>query len=522
MYRLSKDLIWLIISLNGDMFQYHNALNTTRASSQVCRTWRNITLASPFLWAKLIDLDILRGASQTWRTELLRRTNNMPLCIKCRDFDFRRESAEYKAFVFNTLDTYWNRIETFMGHFVKPNDEPDSYWEPLFRAAPHLRTFHVTFDDDGGINSTFIEPSQISSSALFGGEAPMLQVLNCNFSLQTSAIHPFLWAKNLHTIQLDGIHLNSLLHLLIETQNLRILEVGRAFLSDDMRLPHASLPHLEYLRIFKFDTPCCFTLLDHLDFPSPIMMSFGIFPDQEDALLAPLIQKLSHFARMHFKTNPPEKLALVYRGSQSVTFTDEANSSSYDRQTFHIWLFEPYHIPLELDTTSDLLDVLALPELASTTELRLNIHEPPPCSISINFLACLTGITVLRVNPSTLDTLLDFQKTSGFPLIFPFLKDIVIDNQSDSGEIPGVLLRFIQERRALQALINSDNEGKDSVTTLDLTQCRKLNVGETLQKIDVKETDGLKVLWSANDGSVSEYVCGSGCPKPNLTTTWWR
>ena len=58
-HSLPYDLLMAIFEMNANMFVDDRALGTTRSTSQVCRSWRNIVLVTPSIWAKLIDLDYL-------------------------------------------------------------------------------------------------------------------------------------------------------------------------------------------------------------------------------------------------------------------------------------------------------------------------------------------------------------------------------------------------------------------------------------------------------------------------------
>ncbi len=58
-YSMHYDLLLDIFEMNVNMFSDTRALNTARFTSQVCRSWRNIMLTKPSIWAKLIDFDSL-------------------------------------------------------------------------------------------------------------------------------------------------------------------------------------------------------------------------------------------------------------------------------------------------------------------------------------------------------------------------------------------------------------------------------------------------------------------------------
>ena len=92
------------------------ALHVTRATSQVCRHWRNLMLNTPSLWAKSIDLNLIFSGSFKikWLEELLRRSRTAPLWIKGNRIPLDRPaelSEEILRSVFKITTENWHRIE---------------------------------------------------------------------------------------------------------------------------------------------------------------------------------------------------------------------------------------------------------------------------------------------------------------------------------------------------------------------------------------------------------------------------
>ncbi len=53
--RLDFDLLGCIFTMNTDMFDDPGALETTLATSRVCRDWRSFMLDTSSIWARVID-----------------------------------------------------------------------------------------------------------------------------------------------------------------------------------------------------------------------------------------------------------------------------------------------------------------------------------------------------------------------------------------------------------------------------------------------------------------------------------
>ncbi|KAF8163762.1 hypothetical protein B0H34DRAFT_336901 [Crassisporium funariophilum] len=84
-FKLFPELVQRILAINARMELSSNtkgrlsALTGMRYASYVCHAWREISLNSPSLWGKVIDLDQGNGL---WRDELLRRTYSSPLHLR--------------------------------------------------------------------------------------------------------------------------------------------------------------------------------------------------------------------------------------------------------------------------------------------------------------------------------------------------------------------------------------------------------------------------------------------------------
>ena len=82
--RLDLDILWCIIKMNADMFNDPRALNTTLATSLVCREWHSFMLNTTSIWAHLIDLDHWIWRRVKGSHEMIRRTGTAFLWVKSR------------------------------------------------------------------------------------------------------------------------------------------------------------------------------------------------------------------------------------------------------------------------------------------------------------------------------------------------------------------------------------------------------------------------------------------------------
>ncbi|KAF8908622.1 hypothetical protein CPB84DRAFT_168769 [Gymnopilus junonius] len=136
-FNLNEDLLWSIFHLNADMFTDQKALETTRLTSQVCSSWRNLMLAAPSLWGRLIDLDaLLRNSADRWGHELLRRNGEALLWIKSSSI-----IAEAPlALLLYVLEGSWFRIQrlalSINSFHFKANAK---IWDKFYLPAPHLQ-----------------------------------------------------------------------------------------------------------------------------------------------------------------------------------------------------------------------------------------------------------------------------------------------------------------------------------------------------------------------------------------------
>ncbi|KAF8972250.1 hypothetical protein BDZ97DRAFT_1752835 [Flammula alnicola] len=158
--KLPGDLLWRIFLVNTNMeddekkpdgrnrtasendpdyLKFH-ALTATRWSSQVCRLWRHLILASSSLWGKVIDLDILTECHDNWRKEVTRRSGGAALWIKGT---VNGQSPVSLAFFVQLLNEHWSRTRVIRVLVESGEYIPAETWDILKRPARDLEVFHL-------------------------------------------------------------------------------------------------------------------------------------------------------------------------------------------------------------------------------------------------------------------------------------------------------------------------------------------------------------------------------------------
>ncbi len=204
------DLLLEIFKLNANMFTDDEALNITRATSQVCRSWRNVMLATPSIWAKLIDLDCVRNLIlNKWRNELIRRSATSLLWIKAKKLNDINPGHYLVNFLFDVVHKHWNRDSNTGCQCIRKDIHTIQY-APLFLPAPHLKVFDLNIG------------TALDTLTLFSRQAPMLRRFNSQWQ-QVDSNAP--WLHQLHSIELL-LEANTL-SVLSATHNLQELKICR-------------------------------------------------------------------------------------------------------------------------------------------------------------------------------------------------------------------------------------------------------------------------------------------------------
>ncbi|KAF8884061.1 hypothetical protein CPB84DRAFT_1789546 [Gymnopilus junonius] len=134
-FALNSDILWRIFLLNTYMTTKFDedipALDTLRYTSQVCTAWRELTLQSPSLWGRVINIVLLWHCDE-WRDEVIRRTRSSPLYLKVPRTD---PAVTYVAV--SLANENWSRVYSLDILSFHPKEE--KAWTDLLRRPSCLR-----------------------------------------------------------------------------------------------------------------------------------------------------------------------------------------------------------------------------------------------------------------------------------------------------------------------------------------------------------------------------------------------
>ena len=490
--------------MNGDMFLDEDALKTTLRTSQVCRRWRDFMLATPSLWAKLIDLNSLQDCTtDEWRNELMRRTGTALLWIAARGLPIVDDSGVI-SFFFDIITKHWHRIQKIFLRGIDSKDvhlRPRPRWNSLYLPAPNLQTFDLDFylgdSPSDNVDEEFMD------APLFSNDAPMLREFHareCRFDLGAP------WLHHLHVLHIDiELNINEILTTLKMTPHLRDLQIHQVVSGKIApSLPIISLPVLSRLTLFA-GLVVGATLFDHLELPlscaTKIYLRIGMDGLSEE-LCCSCMQTVSRVARNTFRLNQPQKL-LLHCSSDTLALQ---NKTQTDKECFEFRISSLFD--LSLFTITTFFEEFTLPELSTATEIYLENSTDFPAPTFASFSACLSSVTVLTVTTGAIDFLVSIQdelsKQADRPIIiFPHVKTVVLDDFDRD------LINLLDSKAIFKFLV-ARIENECPIDTLDITKC---NTGVFLQVDFSKEMMGMKVLWKMGGiKDVFEYICGSSDP----------
>ncbi|CAA7267680.1 unnamed protein product [Cyclocybe aegerita] len=432
---LPDDLLALIFDNNiSPTARENSGLKDTLVASRVCRSWRALLLSSPSLWASLIDLGCLtlKGIS-----EVMNRTGDAPLSV------YANESLDYTRaceHLLPILAQHFHRIRhlrifinlrplTFeMGRPVYPTIK-SSDWEPLFRAAPYLEHFDLTF------HSWRRRKVPIFRPGLFGGQAARLRTL----CVSSSALHP---------LDLNAPWVPQLRHLEFKEEQVLESITSTAWLS-----ALKSMPQLEFFALKSNFMPFNHFTDEESTFPSDLSAVYlpsltNLLLDIRGLMNATLLLKYilpAPNCRMHLTVNvteyitpPGEELSelqtlftsalsshlqrwfserITPSSRPSISLDVDVRSITVELQpclhgvnaSTHASL--PWHLRLDsgYSGTSSWtfpLDAFSPFDLGVITELELGTDSAARCDSSVvSFLRSLCNVHTLRAGAKTLDVL---------------------------------------------------------------------------------------------------------------------
>ncbi len=515
-YSVSEDLLCHIFMLNADMFVDEGALATTRATSQVCRSWRNLMLSTPLLWSRLIDLDCISQPHQhEWRAELLRRSGAAPLWIRAEKMllipvhqsHFNQSNYRLQCLL-GLIKAHWNRIQKLIAPRIGGMGVDPSCWAPLLTPAPCLQIFDVSF-----FRTMHPPDSQkFERAPLFSGYAPALRTFNPR-TYQLNLHTP--WVANLHCLVLDGaFKVYEALRVLSEASALQSLKINDLQDEDDpIPLPHVILPQLQSMEL-NGSPRLSGILLDNLSVPSICSLKCfgytGYFLEAtvKEEEIVPLSGTLSRYAGRYFTAHPPRSISFEYLWNQSLNLTDQ---TAPDNSTFAVT------IPVGYDPPESLFGLimahLCIPALSTITGLSLRMPDNPRTYTTpfVPFFASLSHVDKIRTNAGSLGYLDKVQESlriaNGVKILFPELK--VLKLNVNATEL------FHDADTTTAAFIHSRSRLGHPISVLDLTADAR-NVSDAPNLDLFEENMGLQVQWAevVDDWpTIVQHVCGSDHPE---------
>ena len=506
--QLDRDVLWRIFAINAvarveelpegvytyDDLSRWSALTTTRYTSQVCVSWRQLIIGSSSLWGNVIDLQFLNQKSDTWRNEVLLRTGNSELSIigSILRVDDRGSAGFFQLL----LKNHWTRIVSVNVtiHSFDTRKWPDDAWSALERPAPNLRSFSITFDD---------EPHRFSSPgfSLFANHAPLLT----RFSQNRAPInHKASWLAGLTSLELNSVPtLSILLDMCSHLHSLRALQLFFPFTGPELgnQLRSVNIPSLTTLFIRgAFDIALEF--LDNITTAPGCSLRLSGDPANTVIQLSPAQRIIGRFANSYFSHHSSTSIYLKFTpytiGLED--FSDE----------FEVSIRFQSNIPT---TALTLCSAKLLPAYFSQVKmLRLYIEglltADPLKSLFREFLITMTALEKLRITTDGLNLFITSFSRDTQERVFLHLKTIILDpyhRDMHSRELPDsttLIKDFLDMRRKMGFPIE----------ILDLTKWNTLSkVPMDIKKLE--EFSGLKVVWreSSDVGTKRrKYVCGSG------------
>lgn len=446
-FNLNDDALLYIFTINADMFTDVNALDTTRITSQVCHTWRNLMFSTPSLWARLIDMNnISYSRSNKWLHELVRRSGDAPLWIRASSVCPTMDTSEFC----DIIGKNWHRIQKLVVLHIYPFYGKYPIPLALGFPAPQLETFDVSIN----YQICAEDNEEAPPARLFGGCAPVLH----SFSLYSYAFDkgPMPWLCKLHTLVFKGEYsVCDILAVLSQAHSLRTLHiVSRLSRTITSPLPVVSPPHLESIE-YRGKPLTCITFLDHINIPTSCSLSvqFSLYAGELDFDIAEkLVTAFTRHVRHFLQSNIFQIVDLAYIAGGAITFEAQA--------TIPVKCMHRFGIPLggisnDSAWLSMILSKLGLLNLTQTTTLQFHTGDRPLDPSFGLFFSCLTSLDTLCIDSNALDRLIVLQNdmnTSQPDVIFPTLKtiDFIIvqlkhDNRQITGQI-SVAVNFILSR----------------------------------------------------------------------------
>ncbi|KJA19391.1 hypothetical protein HYPSUDRAFT_204608 [Hypholoma sublateritium FD-334 SS-4] len=513
--RLDFDVLTCIFGMNADMFDDHRALETTLATSRVCRDWRSCILGTTSIWAHLIDFSDRNLRTAKGINELMRRSGISLRWIKVPYLpSFRREWAGFILLAVGEDLRRTQKLEVTIG-----GDHVD-LWSQLYHPAPHLKSFGITFTQEWSkFNNIF--------SSLFGGSAPMLHELRFKGHRSNFTVRPS-WLHQLRSLDLRvDLTVSEMLEVLMSTSNLVILRFDKLLANHNhttltllanhttSTFPFVSLPKLTHLEIkLHGELNPGALLLDHMCIPPDCSIDISatwtnLAEIDNKSIFTHIIRAISSCARLHFIHRPPQQLWLTIM--PGYFFLQTATHSHGPSFKFGVGLKSMHVFPTH--TLSILLSEFALPGLSEVTWSRFKItgmNRPIP-GFTV-FMRSLPAVRVIGTDKYSLRHLRAWSALKGVdtgPRIgFPALEILKLDSvlpshsyRSKFDSVPDPVSTYVKARIARGHALSIIDCTNDELHVLpDMKFLRK--------------AVGLKVRWRQRGvAEIREYICGTGPPQ---------
>ena len=197
-------------------------LTSLRYISQVCQSWRRVTLDTPLLWANRIILNDLNQGLDAWRTEVMKRTSGCHLHVGGFNLTSNTPSTE---FLFHLLQHHGKQLRSMYLSLSQGELVTDKRWTLLRVPSSKLNSLHLRSNVNYGY---FGELTNVDAFGLFQ-DAPELHTL----VLDGFRAHPT-------SMRLPGIRDLEILNAGLEIDTLKVL-------SKTMRLEHLALVNIHFL-----------------------------------------------------------------------------------------------------------------------------------------------------------------------------------------------------------------------------------------------------------------------------------
>ncbi|KDR81095.1 hypothetical protein GALMADRAFT_1122341 [Galerina marginata CBS 339.88] len=453
--KLHDDLLLRVFMLNADLLPVEvtdldddcgerDALNVTRGTSQVCKQWRELTINSPSLWGRCVDLKRLNQQEPHWRNEVMRRTGASFLHVRGSIV-----SLQLGIFFLDLLDTSWERIralEVSLERFDAIITDPR--WAVLQRPAPALQIFSLSLDS--------VVPNILPTpeAPIFGGHASLAKLVLSGCAGVLFKIPSSQFFQIRHLAIYGSFTIPELFKALSNMSRLEYLQVHQNPRTDTtpLTLPHIIFPRL--LRLSLNSTlDSCLTMLEHMT----VAPGSGLIlycPDEGGIQIENSTDRLSTvlcpYTQSFFDSHIVSKLSMKLT-KDNFLFDCDADSSisrspprlffsteSGPRRRLHPRIYDAIFAVFSSCQSIDVSDLF----------ISLSPCDYTPASAgSMSFISSFSSVETLSTTAEFLDILL--AKSNDKCLFLPLLKTVkYMSNTRDTTALDTIKNFLLQRQEA--------------------------------------------------------------------------